>query len=119
MTRALNCFTVTVVMSPVAIAPRVQRKVFAVALMLGLYLTLHLLAASDALHHCVHEDSHAADHQCVIKLVADGQLLVAPVPQLELQPNLVFSAPSERPLVIVVGAERLLPPGRAPPASPA
>jgi len=96
-----------------------QRKVFAVALMLGLYLTLQLLATSDALHHCVHEDSHAADHQCVIKLVADGQLLAAPVPQLELQPRLVFYAPPERPFVIVIGAERLLPPGRAPPVSPA
>lgn len=88
--------------------------------MLGLYLTLQLLASSAALHHCVHEDSHEPDHQCIIKLVADGQLLVGRLPPFELQPVLVCSPLSERPgVVIIVCAERLLPPGRAPPASPA
>ena len=45
-------------------------------LMLCLWLGLVVLANSPSLHHCLHEDSHQPNHECVIKLI-DGSGAVA------------------------------------------
>jgi hypothetical protein len=116
---APDCFTAIVLMMTLPQRRHVKRNLFAVALMLGLYLALQVLAHSDFLHHCAHEDSHAPEHQCVIKLVADGQLLIGPLPQFDFRP-LSHDVPlTPPPSSAVLGDARLLPPGRAPPATPA
>lgn len=92
-----------------------RRKGFAAALMLALYAALQTFAASETLHHCVHEDSHAPDHECVIKLVADGQVLVEHAPRLAPEPEQSFFIAPECPSQVLPSTDRLLPPGRAPP----
>jgi hypothetical protein len=87
--------------------------------MLSLYLVLQLLAGSHALHHWFHADSHAPDHQCVINQVAAGELLADPPEAIELRPDFFYESAAAAPVRCVAGADLLLPPGRAPPASPA
>lgn len=43
-----------------------------VLLMLCLWLGLVVLAHSQSLHHCLHEDSHQPNHECVVGLVGGG-----------------------------------------------
>ena len=113
---ALRCFTAVGVLALVFQLKCSWRKIFAVALMLGLHVALQSAATSEALHHCVHEDSHAPDHQCVIKLVADGHMASAPALEFVLPPKIEPFSPAEWRGVAAVGAEHLLPPGRAPPS---
>jgi hypothetical protein len=111
--------TADVVMRPSARTARARRNLFAAGLMLALYVALQSLAASEALHHCLHEDSHAPEHQCVIKHVADGQLLAATAAECVSRPVQLLSALVESRSVFIAPADGLFPPGRAPPRSPA
>jgi len=86
------------------------------ALMLGLFLSLHALAASDFLHQELCSDAHAADHHCAVSVFAQGQIeapahfnhVVEP-PAAILEPLLPSLPPAACP-------DHLEPPGRAPPA---
>jgi len=56
---------------------------FAALACLALFLTLQLFADSSALHRAIHHDAASPDHQCVITLLAQGQVnAVDPVPML-------------------------------------
>jgi hypothetical protein len=87
--------------------------------MLSLYLMLQLLAGSSSLHHWLHHDSNAPDHQCVIKQVAQGEVLVVAAEPVELRPDILSTQFVVAPASICDRADILLPLGRAPPASPA
>lgn len=96
---------------------RHPRLAYAAVLMLGLHFAVQLLAHSDALHHCLHEDSHEAEHQCVIKGIADGHMLAGPAQPIESHPA-AFSEFLPEMRSVELPAERgVRPPGRAPPAS--
>jgi hypothetical protein len=83
--------------------------------MLGLFLALQILATSSSLHCWLHPDSASPDHQCVVRIVANGDLdhspasASAPVPQ-DIS-GIVVLLDS---FVLVTVDYRLLP-GRAPP----
>ena len=55
--------------------------------MLFLFLVLQAAGASHELHHLLHPKSDSPDHQCVIRLISEGQIhhapaeVVLPVPQ--------------------------------------
>lgn len=87
--------------------------------MLALHLTVQVFAASEVLHHCLHEDAHAADHHCVIQLVADGQFLAGPTPDRLTAARPCFVPPLPPADILPVVNASLLPPGRAPPSLPA
>jgi hypothetical protein len=94
-----------------------ERQVAVAAALLGVFLSLLVLAASAALHHEVHSDAAEHDHQCAVTLISAGQMdappLFAPVtPPVAV---LLSSLPhSETPLV---SADLRLMPGRGPPVS--
>lgn len=48
--------------------------------MLGLWLGLLGLSASEQLHHLLHTDSHQHHHECVVTLISKSHLLVESVP---------------------------------------
>jgi hypothetical protein len=85
--------------------------------MLGLFLFLQAASALPALHHWLHSDSTTPDHQCVIRLVSQGQIehalpqVAVPLPQIIPVPAAAVPAA----LVLVEVDYRLLP-GRAPPS---
>ena len=93
------------------------RALFASMLTL-LFVWLQVLASSPALHHAIHSDSHQPDHQCVIKLLSQGQVDVAEgMTGVTVQAQTVI-APPVPPLPIQVAIEFRLLPGRAPPSLP-
>ncbi len=83
-------------------------------------LLLNALAASPALHHCLHPDADQPDHHCAVTLLSAGKLDLASAPLVVHSLGLGwvtgdFLPPSA---TFVPFAYRLLP-GRAPPALPA
>jgi hypothetical protein len=98
---------------------RHRRGLLVGGLMLSLYLMLQVLAGSAVLHHWLHHDSNSPDHQCVIKQVAEGEVLVTPAEAIELRPEILSTPVVVAPASCCVRADVLLPLGRAPPVSPA
>jgi len=96
---------------------RSWRKIFAVALMLGLYVALQSAATSEALHHCIHEDSHAPDHQCAVKLLADGMVDLEPGLVFLVQPRVDYAPVTVCETILLSAPDHQFPPGRAPPVS--
>ena len=83
--------------------------------MLGLFLVLQIVSASPALHHWFHEDSDSPDHQCVIRLVSQGQFDHAPVQVTVPLPQIVSVTVVFPDSVALVVVDYRLLPGRAPP----
>jgi hypothetical protein len=48
-------------------------------LMLGLWLGLLGVSASDQLHHLLHSDSHQHHHECLVTSISKGHLLFTPM----------------------------------------
>ncbi|MGA2605161.1 MAG: hypothetical protein ABSG14_13115 [Verrucomicrobiia bacterium] len=87
---------------------------------IGLILLIDLMAASPALHELIHFDAGQPDHHCTVTLFAHGQIdsavceIVVPTVSIQwIDPCPPVTLSFVAPLVV------LLPPGRAPPASPA
>jgi hypothetical protein len=87
-----------------------------VILMLGLWLGLVGLSASEQLHRLVHSDSHQVNHECLLTLFAKGSFSPSSGPPQ-------MSAPVFEPITLPPLASRDFPstadirlaPGRAPP----
>jgi hypothetical protein len=85
--------------------------------MMGLFFALQVVSASPALHHWLHSDSASPDHQCIIRLVSQGQFDQAhPEVTLAAPPDASFVVVFPESFVLVAVDYRLLP-GRAPPSS--
>jgi len=82
----------------------------------ALWLLTGFLAVSPHWHHCLHEDSQGAEHQCFLTKYSDGQVVfgpdatvrVAPAEELATASQCFRTAPKS-------SLALLLPPGRAPP----
>lgn len=88
-----------------------------VVLMLGLWLGLVGLSASEQLHQLVHSDSQQVSHECLLTLFAKSLLASSPA-ALVLAVATFFSfdlPPLARPVWVSVTDVQLAP-GRAPPA---
>ena len=88
------------------------------ALMLGLWLALLGLAASEKLHQCLHDDAAQPEHDCLVSALAKGTALDVPQPEIAIQfvPQVRILATAEQQPFLQRIDLRLLP-GRAPPAS--
>ncbi|MEN9572741.1 MAG: hypothetical protein RL514_596 [Verrucomicrobiota bacterium] len=79
-------------------------------------VTVGFLAVSPKAHACLHAHHHAPDHDCVVKHLADGKLLVpildVVLPDAILGESLSLAA---RPSLFVPPVSHRLPAGRAPP----
>lgn len=96
---------------------RPHGRIVVVILMLGLWLGLVGLSASEQLHRLVHSDSHHVDHECLLTLFAKGHITPAAVPLTLVAP--VFESKTLSPLAsrdFPCTADIRLAPGRAPPA---
>jgi hypothetical protein len=98
-----------------AFCHRLGRNGLASGFVVLLFLALQALAASPYLHHALHHDSHQADHQCVVKLLSDGQVNVEPGVESVRPAEVSFVAPLAPDLLSIPAPEHQLPPGRAPP----
>lgn len=82
----------------------------------ALWLFTGFAATSAELHHCLHEDAPASDHQCLFTKYAEGQFVNAPTAQIALNIPLPVSVPAQPPPTAKLSSiVSLLPPGRAPP----
>lgn len=85
-------------------------------LMLALWIAMEMLAVSPQLHHWVHNDSAAPNHQCCIAQLSKGSLVLA----LQ-QPTVVISEwvgliqPCGEPAGICTAFDYRISPSRAPP----
>ena len=87
-----------------------------VILMLGLWLGLIGLSASEQLHRLVHSDSHQVNHECLLTLFAKGNLSHSAAPLKVAAP--MFGSVTLPPLAsrdFPSTADIRLAPGRAPP----
>ena len=79
-------------------------------------VTVGFLAVSPVAHACLHAHHNAPDHDCAVKHLADGKLLVpildAVLPDVILGDSLSPVAPVS---IFVPPVSHLLPAGRAPP----
>ncbi|MGD0060098.1 MAG: hypothetical protein ABSD58_11845 [Verrucomicrobiia bacterium] len=91
-----------------------------VSTIIGMILLIDLMAASPELHELIHFDAGQPDHHCTVTLFAHGQVDSAvceiAVPTISIR--WIDARPSVT-LSVVDPFVVLLPPGRAPPASPA
>lgn len=92
-------------------------RIAPVALMLCLWLGLVVLANSQTLHHCLHEDSSQPNHECVVGLVGAGGAvaLSAGADVLCVVPGFVFQ-PVRCGDSCHIEADVQLPAGRGPPS---
>jgi hypothetical protein len=102
-------------------APKTGRlptaKAVSGAFLLGLFVLIHVLAASPDAHHELHEhDCHHAEESCVVTMLSHG-LIEPPVAEIPLPLVSTFETFVSHPVETFVGfpISRLLP-GRAPPA---
>ena len=79
-------------------------------------VTVGFLAVSPVAHACLHAHHNAPDHDCMVKHLADGKLLVpvldTPLPDAVCGESLSPVPPAS---IFVPPASYLLPAGRAPP----
>jgi hypothetical protein len=96
---------------------RSPRQAVVPLFLLGLFLSLHALAAFQLFHKAVCRDADAADHQCAATLFAKGQIdrAVENTP-LRLPPAIALEGPQPVSFLLV-SVEHLEPPGRGPPIS--
>jgi hypothetical protein len=89
---------------------------FVAGILAALWLFTGFAAASAELHHCLHEDAPASDHQCLFTKYAEGQFVDAPTETiaLDLSPK-VFALEQPFATIELPSVLSLLPPGRAPP----
>ena len=96
---------------------RARSKSVVAGLMLGLFLFVLAMANFETLHCDVHADAETADHQCVVTLLASGQIDTAScaisVSEISF-PVLHVAAPK---VLDLVSVDYSLLPGRGPPAS--
>ncbi|MCW5553592.1 MAG: hypothetical protein KIS67_15710 [Verrucomicrobiae bacterium] len=86
-------------------------------LLLGLLLFVLAMAQFKALHHFLHTDAAAPDHQCAVTLLTSGQVdSASPEVQVAVITSIVVACPQPAPLLLPVADYSLLP-GRGPPAS--
>jgi hypothetical protein len=95
---------------------RLGRNALGVSVVVLLFLSLQALAGSPLLHHALHHDSHQPDHQCVVKLLSDGQLDLEPVLFCVIPKEELLSAPSAPESHFPRSSRHLFPPGRGPPS---
>ena len=96
---------------------RSRSKVCLAGLMLGLFVTLHAVSASQFLHHAVCDEAGAADHHCAVTLFAKGQI-DCPVESVLILGALESKADSLPPVSpLLAPVDYAAPPGRAPPVS--
>ena len=85
------------------------------ACLVVLFLVGTAFAASPALHQALHSDAKSPDHQCIISVLAHGQIDIssndAPVCRI---PDSFGYTPTFQ-LSFCVGSVEFLPPGRGPP----
>jgi hypothetical protein len=89
---------------------------FLTSVFAALWLFTGFAATSAELHHCLHEEAPASEHQCLFTKYAEGQFLSAPEAQITVR--IPFRAPTKAQPAIVIdlpSAVGFLPPGRAPP----
>jgi hypothetical protein len=96
---------------------RSSGRIAVVVLMLGLWLGLVGLSASEQLHQLVHSDSHHVNHECLLTLFAKGHLShsTAP-PEMAVTTFACFDLPPLVNCAFVSMADIRLAQGRAPPA---
>jgi hypothetical protein len=84
--------------------------------MLGLFFALQVVCCSPTLHRWLHPNSTSPDHQCVIRLVSQGQIDHAhPEVVLPTPPRNLVEVVCPDFFVLLTVDYRLLP-GRAPPS---
>lgn len=89
---------------------------FLASVFAALWLFTSLAATSAELHHCLHEDAPAGDHQCLFTKLAEGQFVEAPSAQISVSIPLADSPLEQRSLVATPSSgDSFLPPGRGPP----
>ena len=89
---------------------------FLASVFAALWLFTGFAATSAELHHCLHEDAPASEHQCLFTKYADGQFLSAPEAQLTFRIPLSTLIKAEAPSVVELpSVVCLLPPERGPP----
>jgi len=82
----------------------------------ALWLFTGFVATSAELHHFLHEDASASEHQCLFTKYAEGQFLSAPEAQVTVRiPSQVLTEAQSHTVVELSSVVCLLPPGRAPP----
>ena len=86
----------------------------------GTILLIDLMAASPALHELIHVDAGQPDHHCTVTLFAHGQVdsAVCEIAAPTISIRWIHASPPVT-LSFVAPLVDLLPPGRAPPVSPA
>ena len=89
------------------------------ALLLLLFLGVHAVSASPALHKTLHHDADAANHQCAFVQVSSGHCLGVAQPVVLPERPVVVTQREVIPAFIFVSRDCPLLPGRAPPLSPA
>ena len=92
-------------------------KPFVGGLLLALFVFVLAMANSGALHHLVHSEAAQPNHECVVKLLANGLIDFSPVAATVVTPpssTFVCVLP-EVPLLLA--ADYSLLPSRGPPAS--
>lgn len=90
----------------------------AALLMLGLWLAVLGLAASQKLHQCLHADASHPEHECLVSALAKGTLVDLPVSAPTVQAAALGEVFLPTLICVISGQIDLrLAPGRAPPAS--
>jgi hypothetical protein len=104
------------IVSPKKASKATRFRWFFANAMVALWLFTGFAAASADLHHCVHDDSQSAEHDCFITKYTDGQFLNAPAAQVQiLAPSGFFDFSQCAASNWSSAHLSLLPPGRAPP----
>jgi hypothetical protein len=83
--------------------------------MLGLFVALQAFATSSSLHCWLHSDSASPDHQCVVRVVAQGHLDHAPATTAALVPHVISGIVVLLDSFVLVTVDYRLLPSRAPP----
>jgi hypothetical protein len=86
-------------------------------LMLVLYLLPAALAASAALHKCVHDDADTPEHHCAATVIALGQVDTVPAAVVVVVPAIGCLQALTAEVQAIASGDYWLLPGRAPPVS--
>lgn len=92
-----------------------KRRGSLVAALLALQLLVAALAMSPSLHHLLHHDADAPDHQCAATLLLDGQLDCPETPGFRAAACLAEIGRTPEPHETQPWFAKAAPTGRAPP----
>lgn len=96
---------------------RPRRPGFLAGILAALWLFSIVAASSAELHHCLHEDAPASDHQCLFTKFAEGQFVDAPSADNPIHiARLAATLEQQTPAVVLSRGDSLQPPGRGPPS---